>query len=291
MKNKRENNFPIKESEVAGLNNRVNKLAIKSGISLTPEQQKLIEDNIGWLEGVVRDELKKLRGRFTYHTYNDLLSDLLQEGAIGLIKAALNFDPNVNTLFRTYAERRVRGAVLDYLRRIDPLGRDSRKLIKSIEDIKDNFYRKFGRLPTDEEVAKELGISPEVYKKRYRNIIPPKFVDIDDVDIQSHIINFENFLNETLDRDKKEHILKEILESNILSDDERKVIMLYLNNNSFDVIAKQLGISYSIVVSKMDTAINKISKEFEKRGYYIPNITKPKKHKRPHQKASSASAF
>jgi DNA-directed RNA polymerase specialized sigma subunit len=203
MKNKKENNFPIKESEAAGLNDRVNKLAIKSGISLTPEQQKLIEDNIGWLEGVVRDELKKLRGRFTYHTYNDLLSDLLQEGAIGLIKAALNFDPNANTLFRTYAERRVRGAVLDYLRRIDPLGRDSRKLIKSIKDIKDNFYRKFGRLPTDEEVAKELGISPEVYKKRYKNMIPPKFVDIDDVDIQSHIINFENFLNETLDRDKK----------------------------------------------------------------------------------------
>ncbi len=58
------------------------------------------------------------------------LEDLISEGTLGLIKAVDRFDPSRNLKVKTYAEHRIRGALLDYLRRIDPLPRNARQFQK-----------------------------------------------------------------------------------------------------------------------------------------------------------------
>jgi RNA polymerase sigma factor for flagellar operon FliA len=90
-----------------------------------------------------------------------LLEDLVHAGILGLMDAVRKFDPSKNVQLKHYAEFRIRGAILDSLRQIDwsprMLRRQARRLEQAISDCK----AKFGRDPTEPEIAAELHMSLE----------------------------------------------------------------------------------------------------------------------------------
>lgn len=86
------------------------------------------------------------------------LDDLVQAGAIGLIQAVDRFDETKNCLLKTLAEHRIRGALLDYLRQIDPLPRNVRRFQKQRDAIAAEFARE-GKIASLDDVAVSLGIS------------------------------------------------------------------------------------------------------------------------------------
>jgi RNA polymerase sigma factor FliA len=88
------------------------------------------------------------------------LDDLISAGTIGLIQAVDRFDPTRNLKLKTLAEHRIRGALLDYLRSIDPLPRS----VRAFQKRRDAVVASFGcEPPAAEEVAKMLGVSPAKY--------------------------------------------------------------------------------------------------------------------------------
>lgn len=93
------------------------------------------------------------------------LDDLISAGILGLIDAAAKFDSAKNVQFRTYAQFRVRGAILDSLRDLDWSPRDLRRKARAIEDAIRALVGKLGRAPSEQEVAEELGQSLEEYQK------------------------------------------------------------------------------------------------------------------------------
>ncbi len=93
------------------------------------------------------------------------LDDLVSAGVIGLIAAVDNFDPGQNVKLRTYAEYKIRGAILDSLRGLDWASRDRRRKAKQIETAVAAAEQKFNRAPTEEEIAKQLSLSLDEYRQ------------------------------------------------------------------------------------------------------------------------------
>jgi len=91
------------------------------------------------------------------------LEDLISAGIIGLITAIDNFNPGRNVKLKTYAEYKIRGAILDSLRDLDWAPRNKRRKAKLIEAGILMAERKFNRTPNEEEIAAELGLSLEEY--------------------------------------------------------------------------------------------------------------------------------
>src|ERR1051325_2865810 len=92
---------------------------------------------------------------------NISLEDLVSTGVLGLISAIDNFDPGHNVKLKTYAEYKIRGAILDSLRGLDWAPRQKRRKAKQIEAAIATAEQRLQRSPTEDEVARELDISLE----------------------------------------------------------------------------------------------------------------------------------
>jgi len=93
------------------------------------------------------------------------LEDLISIGIIGLISAIDNFDPSQNVKLRTYAEYKIRGAILDSLRDLDCASRDRRRKAKQIEAAIAAVEQRVQRSATEEEIAEQLGLSLAEYRE------------------------------------------------------------------------------------------------------------------------------
>jgi RNA polymerase sigma factor for flagellar operon FliA len=91
------------------------------------------------------------------------LEDLVSTGILGLISAIDRFDASHNVKLKTYAEYKIRGAILDSLRGLDWAPRQQRKRAKRIEAAIAAAEQRLQRSPTEEEIAQELGISIAEY--------------------------------------------------------------------------------------------------------------------------------
>ena len=94
---------------------------------------------------------------------NISLEDLVSTGVLGLISAIDNFDPRFNVKLKTYAEYKIRGAILDSLRGLDWAPRQKRRKAKQIETAINQAEQRLKRSPTEEDIAFELGVTLDEY--------------------------------------------------------------------------------------------------------------------------------
>ena len=94
---------------------------------------------------------------------NVSIDDLISTGTLGLISAIDNYDPLENVKLKTYAEYRIRGAILDGLRNLDWAPRDKRKMSRRMEAGVSAAEQRLGRTATEEEIASEIGIPVAEY--------------------------------------------------------------------------------------------------------------------------------
>ncbi|HWE49124.1 MAG TPA: FliA/WhiG family RNA polymerase sigma factor [Bryobacteraceae bacterium] len=92
--------------------------------------------------------------------------DLMSAGVVGLIQAIDNFDPRQNTKLRTYAEFRIRGAILDSLRQSDWAPRLKRKQAREFETAIGHAEQRLGRTPEEAEIAAELLLTVDQYREK-----------------------------------------------------------------------------------------------------------------------------
>lgn len=109
------------------------------------------------------------------------LEDLISVGFIGLMDAADKYEAARGIKFATYAEFRIRGAILDELRNMDCLPRSMRSLTKKIERISNEIQLRTGRLPTDAEVSGILRIGTEDLREFKRRSTPVHWVNFDEL--------------------------------------------------------------------------------------------------------------
>lgn len=89
------------------------------------------------------------------------VDDLVSAGAMGLIKAVDDFDPTRGVKLETYARFRIKGAILDELRSLDPLPYSTRSKLKQVERAIAELETKLSRSPNATEIAERLGVTPQ----------------------------------------------------------------------------------------------------------------------------------
>ncbi len=109
------------------------------------------------------------------------LDDLISSGVIGLMDAIEKYDPTRDNKFKTYAEFRIRGAILDELRSQDWVPRSVREKAKLLERVYVKLESEIGRPATDEEVCAELKITQEEYHELLNQVRSISLLSYDDL--------------------------------------------------------------------------------------------------------------
>lgn len=94
------------------------------------------------------------------------LEDLVSAGTIGLIQAVDRYDAARGTQLRTLADRRIRGAILDHLRSLDPLPRALRRFARKQQECQARLRSEFGREPEEAQIAEAMRIPLAAYRRR-----------------------------------------------------------------------------------------------------------------------------
>lgn len=137
-----------------------------------PAENALIEKYLP----LVRSALGRLAMTLPDHVDQD---DLNSAGLIGLLQALRNYDPSSGSSFETYARLRVRGAMLDELRRMDWVPRTVHEKSRKIQNTIAQVEQRLGRVPSDAEVAKAMNLSQSEYGDLLAEIRPATFICLD----------------------------------------------------------------------------------------------------------------
>lgn len=201
-----------------------------------------------------------------YQEYCDK-DDLISTGILGLIDAVEKFDRSFNVKFQTYASIRIRGEIIDYLRKQDWASTGLRRKITGIQRTSEVLETELHRLPTDREIAARMDISEQEVASALQK------------SQMFNVINFEAMLLEkesTEDRSVQQrdpyHIvenreLNQVLRSAIreLPEKERMVIVLhYYEGLTMKNIAKVLGVSESRVSQIHSKTLMKMKQVMER---------------------------
>ncbi len=109
------------------------------------------------------------------------LDDLHNTGVIGLIDAIDKYDPDKNCKFKTYAEFRIKGAILDQLRSLDWVPRSVRQKSRRLERAYGEVEQRLGRSASDEEVADSLGLQIEKFHELMNQVRGISMVNLEEI--------------------------------------------------------------------------------------------------------------
>jgi RNA polymerase sigma factor for flagellar operon FliA len=201
-------------------------LASKINAYKAVESTKIID-----YTSLVKDNQSLVR-RIAFHlksklTDNVSVDDLIQDGNIGLMEAARNFDNNNTASFETFAGIRIRGAMIDSLRKSDWTPRSVSKNNREINSVRKTLSNKLNREPMNAEIAIEMGLSITELSKIQQDIASTRMVETDDLALTENISGKRNS-NTPEQSDEKERFQKYLLSAiKQLTDKDGLVISLY----------------------------------------------------------------
>ncbi len=106
--------------------------------------------------------------------------DVVSSGIIGLIKAVETFEPERGFKFETFAGHKIRGAILDELRALDWVPRSIRQKSKDLQKVYTRLENELGRLPYDDEVCTEMGITMGEFEKLLSDVAPTTILSLEE---------------------------------------------------------------------------------------------------------------
>ena len=212
--------------------------------------------------------VKLVAGRLSmYLGYNVEYEDLVSYGIFGLIDAIDKFDRSKDVKFETYASLRIRGAILDQIRKMDWIPRAVRQKQKKIDEAIKNIEMKTGKTALDEEIASELGVSEDEYLNWQSQLKVTNVVSLNEF--------VEQGTEPAMDATKNSHFaqpedvvaeseLKEVLAQSLetLTEKERRVIELYYYEElTLKEISSILEVSESRISQLHTRALAKMKKK------------------------------
>lgn len=167
-----------------------------------------------------------------YLGYNVEYEDLVSYGIFGLIDAIDKFDFGKGIKFETYASLRIRGAILDQIRKMDWIPRSLRQKQKKIDAAVSKIEAETGKNASDEQIAIELGISEDEYLSWQGQANLTNIISLDEFAENNGEKGIETIRGNTfeepeqvIEKSEMKRMLAEALE--MLTDNEKKVVLLY----------------------------------------------------------------
>ena len=217
--------------------------------------------------------VKVVAGRLSmYLGYNVEYEDLVSYGVFGLIDAIDKFDTGKEVKFETYASLRIRGAILDQIRKMDWIPRTIRQRQRQIDTAMKDIEQKNGRPATDAEIAAYIGISENELSDWLNQAKADNMVSLNEYVEQGNDISSDKGLGggfDTPERVIEKSELKEMLAQalELLTEKEKKVILLYYYEDlTLKEISRILEVSESRISQLHTKALQKMK---TKMGNYI----------------------
>ena len=221
--------------------------------------------------------VKIVAGRLSMYLGGNVeYEDLVSYGVFGLIDAIDKFDTNKDVKFETYASLRIRGSILDQIRKMDWIPRTVRQRQRKIDEAIKSLEARTGKTPTDEMLAEELGVSGEELlswqsQLKVTNVVSlNEFVESGNEPVMDAKGNFrfaqpEEVIAET----ELKQMLKDAMQ--LLTEKEQKVILLYYYEDlTLKENSRVLEVSESRISQLHTKALQKMKK---KMGPYMNILT------------------
>jgi RNA polymerase sigma factor for flagellar operon FliA len=201
--------------------------------------------------------------------------DLLSVAVVGLITAAERFDPGRGIQFKTFAEKRIMGSIMDELRAQDWLPRTLREKYKRLEHEFSVLEQKLGRNPSSEEVAAAMGMDLEKYFQLVEEVHSLSFMSLDDFqeDDDGGTFGFLHFLSDNgVENPQNQIMAKQLLHSlgeaiESLPEKERIVITLYYYEElNLKEIGEVLGLTESRISQLHSQAVIRLKVKMRNQG-------------------------
>lgn len=202
--------------------------------------------------------VKHIASRFAIRLPSSVLFDeLVSAGSLGLIDAVDKFDPSKHVSLKTYAQYRIKGAILDELRSMDTYSRSMRKKIQDITKAVKAIEEKKGSPATDEEVCQHLNISLQTYHDMLTSIHSASVLSLDEfiktkqndtnskTRFQSGLKEEEN-PSDSFDKEEIKHTIVQTIKT--LTQKEQMVVSLYYYD---ELTLKEIGEVLSLTESRI----------------------------------------
>ena len=215
--------------------------------ALTAEQERVLLEHLP----IVRFLARRIHERLPQHVD---IEDLVSAGVVGLMDAFAKFDPEKKVQFRSYAQFRIRGAILDSLRTLDWSPRELRRKGRAVEEAIRMLTARLGRAPGEAEIAAEMGIGLEDYQQLLGDL---KGLEIGTLHLERNENSGEEELAYVPGRPEEDPLfrclrgeLEERLAGAIaeLPDRERLVMTLYYYE---EMTMREIGMALGVVESRV----------------------------------------
>jgi RNA polymerase sigma factor for flagellar operon FliA len=214
----------------------------------TEEETKAAHDLIKNHAGLVKRIAHHLKGRLPPSVQ---IEDLIQAGMIGLLEAFKNYDDSKGASFETYSGIRIRGSMLDEIRKGDwaprSVHRNTRKIAQAIRKIENQS----GRDAKDHEVALEMEVSLDDYHKMLQDSVGTRIFGFDDVGVSEDLVpeGIAGYFPSPLDGLQKADFQRALIKGiSSLPERERLVLALYYDEElNLREVGEVLGVSESRV--------------------------------------------
>lgn len=206
----------------------------------------------------------KTVGRYQHFNYMD---DIVNEGLIAMLDAVEKFNPEKKVKFETYASIKVRGAMIDYIRKQDCFPRRLKRIAKNMNEAENTLSHELGRNPTDQELADYLDVSLTDYEKMQAETCALNMLSFEEIIYEKGSENIELSLTGDPIRGPEQVVaekeLQDVLADDIelLNEKEQMVISLYYKEQlKIKEISNIMGISDSRVSQIHSNALRKLKK-------------------------------
>ncbi len=217
---------------------------------VTEKQQHVRDALIEYYMPQVYQTAERMAAKLPDHVN---INDLIGWGTLGLIDAINRFDPNREIKFSTYCSSRISGQIIDELRRLDWIPRLVRVRVHQLEKTRDALSSRLGRIPDDEEIAREMEMDMEQYEDfikdtRVKNIVSlnRKWDEDDDGELgQIEMLPDTTATNPLTELQRAE--IKEIAIKGLNEKQKQVLVMYYFDNLNLKDIGEILELSESRV--------------------------------------------
>jgi len=185
-----------------------------------------------------------------------ILDDLLQAGMVGLLEASRKYDSGRGASFETYAGIRIRGAMLDELRRNDWAPKSVHRKVRDITEAIREIENREGRDARDEEVIEKLNISKDDYYKTLQNISTHKVMSWDDLGVDEDAIRSSNGIHKDgLQEELEKHNFNDKLTEAVASlpERERMIVALYYES---ELNLREIGATLNVSESRISQLLS-----------------------------------
>jgi len=195
------------------------------------------------------------------------LDDLIQAGMLGLLEAARHFDPTRGVQFETYANIRIRGSILDEVRKNDWVPRSVYRHARTLSQAAKVVENRLSRPAKDSEIADELHVTLQEYYELQKDSFSTQLYSLEDLGLTEDVITAELGLETTEPDDNAEHDdlmlrMSKMIQS--LPHNEKLVLSLYYEHDlNLKEIGEVLGVSESRVSQIHTKATGHLKSHFE----------------------------